>query len=40
MASYFYDNGEYKLVEHNQKAIDLKKLKNKMALLKKIAEQA
>lgn len=29
--SYYYDNGEYKLIERNKKAIFLKQLKAKTA---------
>lgn len=32
---YFYDNGEYKLVEFNPKAIDLKKLKKQKGVIKR-----
>lgn len=38
--SYYYDNGEYKLIERNKKAISLKQLKAKNGVLKKIAERA
>ncbi|MEN1936767.1 3-hydroxyacyl-CoA dehydrogenase/enoyl-CoA hydratase family protein [Paenibacillus sp. 102] len=33
--SYYYDNGEYKLIERNKKAISLKQLKEKNGVLKK-----
>lgn len=33
--SYYYDNGEYKLIERNKKAISLKQLKAKNGVLKK-----
>ncbi|WP_035446269.1 3-hydroxyacyl-CoA dehydrogenase/enoyl-CoA hydratase family protein [Bacillus sp. UNC41MFS5] len=32
---FFYDNGQYRLVEFNQKALDLKKIKNQKGVIKK-----